>query len=562
MNRKSLSPERRLERRIDAVALGGALVLWGLAAYRRRFECMTDGLVYLEIARAYLRGDWAMAINAYWSPLYSWIFAALYALVRPSPYWEVTLLKTTNLFILVGAFFSYRFLLCELLRLQAKCGGALRGLVLPAPLLRALAYALFVWVSFCLLDTDTPDLLMSCFVYLAEGLLVRIALHRATWRGYAVLGGVCGLGYLAKAAFLPLSVVFLFCALLLRRPVRAHGLKVALSVGTLALVAAPFLACISLHAGHLSFGESGRVNYNIFVADNAYKLHVFQRLLGRSDPRPPRPLATGERLVERPSVYRFPLDAEVSYPLHHDPTRWTQWPTPYPSLAALLVSCLLNFARFLLTVVVAAPIALPAAIFLLKTQWSRKSVGEWLGVALLLLPPLAGIGMYLPVLVHFRYVAHFLIVLLSLALAVTELPKTAGNAKLLERLAVASLTITVLSAVVWLGVSRSVSTNVSWKVAQALEQEGGVRAGDSVCRVGKSSGAWAHLGRFRVRGEISDRDEFQKTGKQRQQEIYALLRAQGFVALVDEMGHGQPIGPEWRVVAGTDFAFLPLAESR
>jgi hypothetical protein len=34
-----------------------------------------DSRSYSEIARAYLRHDWAMAINAYWSPLYSWLIA-------------------------------------------------------------------------------------------------------------------------------------------------------------------------------------------------------------------------------------------------------------------------------------------------------------------------------------------------------------------------------------------------------------------------------------------------------------------------------------------------------
>jgi hypothetical protein len=42
-----------------------------------------DSRSYSEIARAYLRHDWAMAINAYWSPLYSWLIAIALQLVSP-----------------------------------------------------------------------------------------------------------------------------------------------------------------------------------------------------------------------------------------------------------------------------------------------------------------------------------------------------------------------------------------------------------------------------------------------------------------------------------------------
>ena len=52
-----------------------ALVLASLQAWAYRFYIEPDGVKYLEIARAYLRRDWTNALNAYWSPLYSWLLA-------------------------------------------------------------------------------------------------------------------------------------------------------------------------------------------------------------------------------------------------------------------------------------------------------------------------------------------------------------------------------------------------------------------------------------------------------------------------------------------------------
>lgn len=47
------------------------LALGALHTYFFRHVIHSDGIAYLDIASAYLRGDVPNAINAYWSPLYS-----------------------------------------------------------------------------------------------------------------------------------------------------------------------------------------------------------------------------------------------------------------------------------------------------------------------------------------------------------------------------------------------------------------------------------------------------------------------------------------------------------
>src|SRR6266545_7993629 len=47
-----------------------------------------DGISYLDIGDAYFRADWANAINAVWSPLYSWILGFANFAFQPSMEWE------------------------------------------------------------------------------------------------------------------------------------------------------------------------------------------------------------------------------------------------------------------------------------------------------------------------------------------------------------------------------------------------------------------------------------------------------------------------------------------
>jgi hypothetical protein len=80
-----------------------------LQAWASRFWISPDGINYLDIASAYLRGDWNHAVNAYWSPLFSWLLALCFWVFRPSPYWESTLLHLLNFVGLLLALRSFEF---------------------------------------------------------------------------------------------------------------------------------------------------------------------------------------------------------------------------------------------------------------------------------------------------------------------------------------------------------------------------------------------------------------------------------------------------------------------
>jgi hypothetical protein len=48
-----------------------------------RFDLGPDGISYLSVSQQYLHGYWSEAINAYWSPLYSWLILPFLALHVP-----------------------------------------------------------------------------------------------------------------------------------------------------------------------------------------------------------------------------------------------------------------------------------------------------------------------------------------------------------------------------------------------------------------------------------------------------------------------------------------------
>ena len=60
--------------------------------------------------RAYLRHDWTMAINAYWSPLYPWLIAFTLQLGKPALRREFPLLHLLNFFIFIVALAGFEFL--------------------------------------------------------------------------------------------------------------------------------------------------------------------------------------------------------------------------------------------------------------------------------------------------------------------------------------------------------------------------------------------------------------------------------------------------------------------
>ena len=135
---------------------------------------------------------------------------------------------------------------------------------------RVIAYGLFLWSSLILIRvwTVNADMLVAACFYAALGLLLRA--HNAKTASAltsVILGITLAAGYYSKAVMFPLSLVLLLIAWIVLRWRRA--LMAAFVFG---LLSAPLIAAVSKATGHLTFGDTGRLNYAWYVNGVAFRL--------------------------------------------------------------------------------------------------------------------------------------------------------------------------------------------------------------------------------------------------------------------------------------------------
>ena len=541
---------------LDTTALAGVLILAGFLGWLRRFQMNPDGISYLDIADAYFQGAWAEALNAYWSPLYSWILGLHFCLLHPSPYWEFAAAKLANGTIFLAAFFSFRFLLDELILYRHSKRSSCNTVAFSDSSLRILGYTIFVWISlkFFSLHVVSPDLLLACFVYLASGLLLRMARGRRGVLVYGALGVVCGFGYLAKTAFFPLTGVLLFCSLLCCKPVRTEWFKPLIAAAAFALVAMPFVARISMSTGHLTFGETGKLNYIKYVAHEECRLDY---------PRAGTYKVGGSgRVIHRqPKVCEFAAPPAETYPPHYDPSDWSDGLATAFSPALQFQACLHNSARLLTVFLLCGSMVFPLALLLGMTFKAGVSWGEIKTYAIVLPPCLAAMAMYGMVLLLSRYVAHFLAVVLLCGFGFVHLGRCEKNVRLLRRCALLTVGITAALIVihcVLVAALRRTDVHHHWQVANQLQQSG-LSPGDRVCVVGSGHREfWARLARVQIAAEIEDRQDFQAASKLQRQEVYTALRKAGITMVVTPAASECLPDEGWRNLPDGRYAALDL----
>jgi hypothetical protein len=474
-----------------------------LQAYACRFVIKPGGVNYLDAARSYLRGDWNNAINAYWSPLYSWLLSFVFVLFRPSPRMESTALHFLNFAIYAGALFSFEYFLRGALAPFPETDAPI---VEPKGMLNRdlwfLGYALFLFSSMFLvsLSLDTPDLCVTAFVYLAVGLVVRIRLGEVGWGAYALLGIVLGLAYLAKAVMFPLAFAFLACAWFAGGQ---HGhVRFLFSVLFFAIVAGPLIAVLSIQQGHLTFGESAALNYANYVNGVPDPVHWQGQVPGAGTP-----LHAVRQIRTIPPVYEYSQPIRATYPPSYDPTYWLagvrphlEWKGQVHALRTSLAEYFLMFSaqRELL-------VGLLAFVFFVG-KWRETSAAvmrQWT----IWFPAAASYALYAPVHVETRFFGSFFVVLwlglfLGLRPACSGIPARFTSGVLLAMVSILAFT-TVKGAVSDVSAVLRRPVHEQWEVAQRLQQLG-VRPGDKVAVIGHTNRAdyWAHLMSVSIAAEV------------------------------------------------------------
>jgi hypothetical protein len=534
---KTLEP-RRIERLCWLVAAAlGFLQAWG-----RRHNSNdglaymgADGISYLDIGDAYWRGDWAAAINAMWSPFYSWLTGLALRLVQPSPYWEFTVVQLLNFLLYLFALLSFAFFLRELKRFRdthvtndehTQANEDHNGgdqvdsrQALPDWAWLAFAYALFVWTSLSMnrVARTSPDVLVSALVFNASALLLRIRMRRAGWLAFALFGLTLGVGYLSKTFMFPLAFVFLAASLFAYGNMRRALPRVALALVVFLAVSAPFVVALSRAKQRLTIGDTARLNYAWHVNGTTPFIHWQGDPTGASG----TPLHPTRKLFDSPAVFEFGSPVAGTYPPWYDPTYWYEGVQPRVSLRAQLKAVVRNvvmayqfmFYRFF-------PGAILACLFILFYT-SRRSLRHlardvrayWF----LLAPALVASGFYM--LVHFeqRYFAPFVAMIGMSLFAAVRLARTNESKRLVAALVFVTLAMFALS-VGYYGARELYSTlrdlapgrtgartDVQWQVADELRRLG-VAPNERVASIGNTMfNAWPRLARVRVVAEISTR---------------------------------------------------------
>lgn len=171
-----------------AMAFGVYAVLGAVLLYIHYYLIGVDGVCYLSIAREYLAGNFAGAVNGYWSPLFSWLLA-------PFLYCGASdFLATKVLQFLVGL-----AALAGMLQLARKYGisDSIRPVILliAAFLIACFAYT---WIN--------PDLLLLCILIYYCNILFSPAYLDKSHYGLCC-GAVGAFAYLAKSYAFPFFLI-------------------------------------------------------------------------------------------------------------------------------------------------------------------------------------------------------------------------------------------------------------------------------------------------------------------------------------------------------------------
>ena len=416
-----------------AIALGAA------QAWATRFTMNPDGISYLDMGDAYWRGNWHMAINAYFSPFYSWILGFFMKVLRPSPYWEYPLAHLVNFLIYLAALGCFEFFLRNFIRSRRHSDENARkqgNVTLPEWGWWMLGYALFISASLQLitLRSITPDMCVAAFVYLASALILQIQAGAGTPRTVLFLGIVLGFAYLAKAVMFPLALVFIAVAACCARNVRQDVRCAAIAGFGFLLIASLFITILSRSKHRVTFGDSGSIAYEVYVNG------IDQFVPASGSLKHPV-----NKIYDMPPTYEFGGPIGGTYPLWYDSTYWHEGIRPYFDLAqqfhAIAASLLTYSGQFC-----SAFLQLNATVALLVLYLIAPRPSACLKCAgaswPLLVIGLAAMGLYALVYAESRYFAPFIVLFWLAAFCGVHLPDSRG---LVRTIAVVVVAVSITS---------------------------------------------------------------------------------------------------------------------
>jgi hypothetical protein len=533
-----------------------AVVLGAVDAWATQFTMNPDGVSYLDMGDAYVRGDWHMAINGNWSPFYSWLLGLALKVLKPSAYWQYPVAHAVNFLVYVAAMGCFEFFLCAFIKEQRESREGLGEdgeATLPDWAWWALGYSLFISTSLVLITIRvvTPDMCVAGFVYLASGLLLRIRSGSVGWRTFVLLGVVLGLGYLAKAVMFPLAIFFVAVEAASFGKLRKAVAPVMMSALAFLAVASPFIVALSRIKGRLTFGDSGSLAYAAFVdgvdimfpGDGGRMVH--KGFMVVEDVDSPSPISGQlkhpvKKIFDLPATYEFGNQVGGTYPFWYDLSYWQEGIKPYfdvsGQLRVVTRSLILYCWLFLL---LQLNFTLGLSVLFLSSPRIRSCIKRAARAWHLAVPALAAMGVYLIAHTEFRFVAPFVSLLWLAAFSGLLLRAWQRSSRLISGVVVGVAASTVIFAA--LTTPHNAGTvrypgPVYCQAAKALGERG-IRPGDKVAVVsnepwGEGGAYVARLARIQIVAQVNRPNGFWAASSSTQAEVTQAFRKAGAKAVL------------------------------
>ena len=561
MQMRSIIPGKDERLRFIRFQLGCRLAIAACAlidCWVCRFQMNNDGVSYLDMGDLYWKGNWQAALNPYWSPLYGWLTGLMFRLVKPSMHWEYAEVHLLNFLIILATLFCFEFFWRELLR--ARNDQAWEG----ASGIYAwiLGYELFACVVFGAdaLGLATPDLLVAALVLVVSGLMLRFTAGQLDRASALLLGGLLGVGYLAKAAMLPFAalVIMTMTAVALRN--RRKNSLIALTLLGLLAVSAPFVAALSLSQQRFTFGDSARLNQGWFVNGvNPNFRHWQGNGAGNSGALHPT-----RKVLSWPAVYEFATPVEGTYPVWYNPVYWYEGLDSSMHPAQEMKTFFHNMAlmRDYLLIQLGFLTAIMLVMFFLSNRIKepgRRLIDLWP----ILFPSVAVFLMYAMVHWEQRFTTGEMLVVCGAVMASTSI---VSEKRRIFVLRAASLTLSLI-VLFWVLPLLILNSYIAGKgmaqqvaVAEQLHTMG-IEPGEHVALVGDGLGEyWARLEKVRIVAEVPSALEtgdsataFWNSGPEIEQLVLDKLKNTGAKAVIATAAP-KPLPSGWVQIGNTGHA--------
>ena len=535
-----------------------ALVLVFLYSLVNRFAMNVDGISYLDMAYAYMKGDWKIAINSYWGAGYSWLLGGFLVPFGVPFYWESTVVHLVNSLVFIVALVAFEYLLKGVIQLRAQSHfGEIDTTPFDEWTWWVAGYVLFLLVNTLILPVTivTPDMCVEAVVLLASGIVVRMAMGRDSTLVHVLLGVVLGIGYLIKSPMFPMGLLYVVMTWLIVSPARRRLYRPMVTLLIFLLISTPYIVLISRAAGRPTIGENARLTY----ADHAYGIYFLYWQGLESGSGTPRHKDATRKLMNAPDVYEFATATGGTLPPYYTPPYWADGLRLHLDWRGQL-GILRDSAKEVVDLVYALReyFLIGLTFIFLQESAARFFRRMWEGWTIWL-PAFVAFAMYTPIHIEPRFLGGYILLFWAGVCFALQFPQGQFAHRLFRA---ATLALALLVGYRILRPLREYVPPVQETVAQALAKHG-LRSGDRVAQMlfeNRDVHYWAHLGQFVIVAGIPFQQErvFWNSPPEIQCRVEQVLRQTGAKVLVTQNPPPLLVGARWERIAGTDYAVLFL----